>query len=120
MALPLVTEPDVLMATAALPGEDPGEFARPSVVKVVTDARGDALYFSRAPIPHYRDAGTGPYRKHLGIYGYRRDFLFRVAALPPSPLEEAERLAPRAAGGIPDPRGRRGARLGRGGHPRGP
>jgi len=92
VALPLVTEPDVLMATAALPGEDPGEFARPSVVKVVTDARGDALYFSRAPIPHYRDAGTGPYRKHLGIYGYRRDFLFRVAALPPSPLEEAERL----------------------------
>jgi 3-deoxy-manno-octulosonate cytidylyltransferase (CMP-KDO synthetase) len=64
---------------------------------VVVDARGDALYFSRSPIPHYRDAsprlpGAGRYRKHLGIYGYRREFLFRVAALPPSLLEEAERL----------------------------
>ena len=71
---------------------DPDGYARPSVVKVVTDDRGDALYFSRAPIPHYRDAGRGRYRKHLGIYGYRKEFLFRVAALPPSPLEEAERL----------------------------
>jgi 3-deoxy-D-manno-octulosonate cytidylyltransferase len=92
VAAPLVSDPDVLMSTAALPQDDPGEYERPSVVKVVVDARGDALYFSRAPIPHYRDSGTGPYRKHLGIYGYRRDFLFRVAALPPSPLEEAERL----------------------------
>jgi len=92
VAAPLVSEPDVLMSTAALPQDDPAEFARPSVVKVVVDGRGDALYFSRAPIPHYRDTGTGRYRKHLGIYGYRREFLFRVAALPPSPLEEAERL----------------------------
>jgi 3-deoxy-D-manno-octulosonate cytidylyltransferase len=92
VAAPLVSDPDVLMSTAALPRSDPGEFDMPSVVKVVVDARGDALYFSRAPIPHYRDSGTGPYRKHLGIYGYRREFLFRVAALPPSPLEEAERL----------------------------
>lgn len=92
VASPLVTDPNVLMSTAALPGDDPEEYARPSVVKVVVDANGDALYFSRAPIPHYRDAGTGRYRKHLGIYGYRRDFLFRVAALAPSLLEEAERL----------------------------
>jgi len=92
VAMPLVTDPDVLMSTAALPGDDPSEYARPSVVKVVVDAKGDALYFSRAPIPHYRDEGKGPYRKHLGIYGYRREFLFRVAALAPSPLEEAERL----------------------------
>ncbi len=104
VASPLVAEPEVLMSTAALPGDDPEEYARPSVVKVVVDANGDALYFSRAPIPHYRDAsprlpgagpglpGAGRYRKHLGIYGYRRDFLFRVAALAPSPLEEAERL----------------------------
>jgi len=92
VAGPLVSEPDVLMSTAALPQEDPEEYARASVVKVVVDARGDALYFSRAPIPHYRDSGAGRYRKHLGIYGYRREFLFRVAALPPSPLEEAERL----------------------------
>ncbi len=92
VAAPLIRDPAVLMSTAALPREDPEEYARPSVVKVVTDGRGDALYFSRAPIPHYRDAGRGRYRKHLGIYGYRREFLLRVAALPPSPLEEAERL----------------------------
>jgi len=92
VAAPLLSDPDVLMSTAALPGDDPLEFMRPSVVKVVTDGKGDALYFSRAPIPCYRDEGAGPYRKHLGIYGYRRDFLFRVAKLLPSKLEEAERL----------------------------
>ncbi len=92
VAAPLVADPGVLMATAALPQDDPEEYGKPSVVKVVVDGRGDALYFSRSPIPHYRDAGTGRYRKHLGIYGYRREFLFRVAALPPSRLEEAERL----------------------------
>jgi 3-deoxy-manno-octulosonate cytidylyltransferase (CMP-KDO synthetase) len=95
--IPLVSEPDVLMSTAALLQEDPVEYERASVVKVVVDAKGHALYFSRSPIPHYRDTGpretgAGRYRKHLGIYGYRREFLFRVAALPPSPLEEAERL----------------------------
>jgi 3-deoxy-manno-octulosonate cytidylyltransferase (CMP-KDO synthetase) len=92
VAAPLAADPGLLMSTAALPQDDPEEYGRPSVVKVVVDGRGDALYFSRSPIPHYRDAGTGRYRKHLGIYGYRREFLFRVAALPPSRLEEAERL----------------------------
>ncbi len=89
---PLLADRAVSMTTAALLRDDPEEFLRPSVVKVVTDAGGDALYFSRSPIPHYRDAGSGRYRKHLGIYGYRKEFLFTVAALPPSPLEEAERL----------------------------
>jgi 3-deoxy-manno-octulosonate cytidylyltransferase (CMP-KDO synthetase) len=92
VAAPLAADPGLLMSTAALPQDDPEEYGRPSVVKVVVDGRGDALYFSRSPIPHYRDAGTGRYRKHLGIYGYRREFLFRVAALAPSRLEEAERL----------------------------
>ncbi len=92
VAAPLIAEPDLPMSTAALPQDDSEEYRRASVVKVVVDAGGNALYFSRAPIPHYRDGGTGRYRKHLGIYGYRREFLFRVAALPPSPLEEAERL----------------------------
>lgn len=92
VARPLLDDPAVMMSTAALPLDDPEEYARPSVVKVVTDCRGDALYFSRSPIPHFRDAGRGRFRKHLGIYGYRKEFLFRVAALPPSPLEEAERL----------------------------
>jgi 3-deoxy-manno-octulosonate cytidylyltransferase (CMP-KDO synthetase) len=62
------------------------------VVKVVVDDRGDALYFSRSPIPHYRGGGSGRFRKHLGIYGYRKDFLFTVAALPQASLESAEML----------------------------
>ncbi|MCL5884338.1 MAG: 3-deoxy-manno-octulosonate cytidylyltransferase [Deltaproteobacteria bacterium] len=92
VAQPLLSDPAVAMTTAALPLDDPEEYARPSVVKVVTDDRGDALYFSRSPIPHYRDRGTGRFRKHLGIYGYRKEFLFRVAALPSASLEEAEKL----------------------------
>ena len=92
VAAPLLADPAVSMATAAIVQEDPEEFVKPSVVKVVVDDRGDALYFSRAPIPHYREAGSGRYRKHLGIYGYRRDFLLHLSVLPPSPLEEAERL----------------------------
>ncbi len=92
VAGPLLADPSVLMTTAAVVREDPEEYLRPSVVKVVVDGRGDALYFSRAPIPHYRNAGSGRYRKHLGIYGYRKGFLLRLSGLPPSPLEEAERL----------------------------
>ena len=76
----------------------------PAVVKVVADARGNALYFSRSPIPHVRQAagdGRGAAaeavrrslaRKHVGLYVYRRDALLRLASLPPAPLEEAEGL----------------------------
>lgn len=92
VAAPLLADPAVRMTTAALVRSDPEEFVRPSVVKVVVDGRGDALYFSRSPVPHYRDSGGGGYRKHLGIYGYRREFLLALSALPPSLLEEAERL----------------------------
>jgi 3-deoxy-manno-octulosonate cytidylyltransferase (CMP-KDO synthetase) len=92
VAGPLLTDPVVSMGTAAIVQEDPEEFLSPSVVKVVVDDRGDALYFSRAPIPHWRDAGSGSYRKHLGIYGYRKDFLLRLSGLPPSTLEKAECL----------------------------
>lgn len=92
VAGPLLTDPVVSMGTAAIVQEDPEEFLSSSVVKVVVDDRGDALYFSRAPIPHWRDAGSGNYRKHLGIYGYRKDFLLRLSGLPPSPLEKAECL----------------------------
>jgi 3-deoxy-manno-octulosonate cytidylyltransferase (CMP-KDO synthetase) len=66
----------------------------PNVVKVVTDRRGFALYFSRSPIPHRRgplDAGAGPF-KHLGLYVYRREFLLQIAALAPTPLERSESL----------------------------
>lgn len=92
VAGPLIADPGVRMSTAALVRDDPKEFVRPSVVKVVVDARGDALYFSRSPVPHYRDSGFGRFRKHLGIYGYRKDFLLALSSLPPSSLEEAERL----------------------------
>ncbi len=89
----LLEETEVPMATLAAPfspGEDPRD---PAVVKVVAGPGGDALYFSRAPIPFDRD-GDGPARPlhHLGIYGYRRETLLRLAALPVSPLERTERL----------------------------
>src|SRR5207249_11966194 len=67
----------------------------PNVVKVVTDLAGKALYFSRSPIPHVRQAGAArptPYFKHIGLYVYRRDFLLGYSDLPVGPLEQAERL----------------------------
>ncbi len=65
----------------------------PNVVKVVTDARDHALYFSRAAIPFYRDRAQKPvYYKHLGIYGYRRKSLFAFTGLEPSALEQKEKL----------------------------
>jgi 3-deoxy-manno-octulosonate cytidylyltransferase (CMP-KDO synthetase) len=69
------------------------DIANPNAVKVVTAIDGRALYFSRATIPFDRDgAGFAGYRKHLGIYAYRKAALERFASLPPSPLELAERL----------------------------
>ncbi len=68
------------------------DIANPNAVKVVTDAAGRALYFSRASIPHDRD-GTHPrYFKHLGLYAYRKPALDRFVALPESSLERSERL----------------------------
>ncbi len=69
----------------------PSEVNDPNVVKVVTASDGRALYFSRATIPYNRGAALAP-RKHLGLYAYRKAALQRFAALPPSPLECAERL----------------------------
>jgi 3-deoxy-manno-octulosonate cytidylyltransferase (CMP-KDO synthetase) len=71
----------------------PEEFANPNAVKVVTALDGRALYFSRATIPFDRDAtGFAGYRKHLGIYAFRKAALDRFGALKPSPLEKLERL----------------------------
>ena len=71
----------------------PEEFTNPNAVKVVTAFDGRALYFSRATIPFDRDqVGFTGFRKHLGIYAYRKAALERFAALPPSPLEKLERL----------------------------
>jgi len=100
---PLLSDPELPMATLSLPLIDLDEMLEPSVVKVVTNAAGDALYFSRSPIPHVRAGGSprdaaaaalkrGLARKHVGLYAYRRDALLRFAALPPAPLEEAEGL----------------------------
>jgi len=89
------------MATLAAPILSLQEFLDPNAVKVVTDASGRALYFSRAPIPWTRDgapAGISSQksfagaRRHVGIYAYRVGSLIRLAALAPSPLEIAERL----------------------------
>jgi 3-deoxy-manno-octulosonate cytidylyltransferase (CMP-KDO synthetase) len=74
---------------------DPEERERPSAVKVVCDRRGRALYFSRAAIPHHRDAAGDdavPTLRHVGVYVYRRDFLLEFATLPQTPLEKAEKL----------------------------
>jgi len=71
----------------------PADIPNPNAVKVATDAAGRALYFSRAAIPHDRDAsGTVRYFKHLGFYAYRKAALDRFAALPESSLERSERL----------------------------
>ena len=81
-----------VMSTACVPKNDPEEFLDPNVVKVTKDNNGWALYFSRSPIPHNRDGRTVRYFKHLGIYGYRRDFLLRFPMLAPSSLEHSEKL----------------------------
>ena len=113
MVAPLRAEPDLPISTVSLPLADVEELLSPVVVKVVSDAHGNALYFSRSPIPFVRDAVDmfGGHergerlraaaaqavagrlaRKHVGLYAYRRDALLRFASLPPSPLEQAESL----------------------------
>jgi 3-deoxy-manno-octulosonate cytidylyltransferase (CMP-KDO synthetase) len=90
--LALFDRPEVEVATLAVRCP-PEEFANPNAVKVVAARDGRALYFSRATIPFDRDATDfADYRKHLGIYAYRKAALERFAALPPSPLEKLERL----------------------------
>jgi 3-deoxy-manno-octulosonate cytidylyltransferase (CMP-KDO synthetase) len=80
------------MSTAACP-LDPADLANPNCVKVVTDLAGNALYFSRAPIPCDRDGDADPSRlRHLGIYGYRRKFLLDFVKWKQTPLEKSEKL----------------------------
>ena len=92
--LPMVHEPGIVMTTLKKRIEDPREIGDPNVVKVVTNHEGDAIYFSRCPIPYERDlsARTVPRFKHIGLYVYRRDFLLSYSDLPVGPLEQAERL----------------------------
>ena len=91
--LPMVHLPELLMGTLKKRIEDAREIADPNVVKVVTDRAGDAVYFSRCPIPFEREKSVStPYFKHIGLYVYQRDFLLGYSALPVGPLETAERL----------------------------
>lgn len=94
----LDARPDCVMSTAAHAIDSAEDFANPNVVKVVLDAASRALYFSRAPIPHRRDAESSqsmphpaPLR-HIGLYAYRAGFLRRFPALAASPLETIEAL----------------------------
>jgi len=89
--LALLDDPDVPMATLKKVIEDPREIPDPNVVKVVTNFAGDAIYFSRCPIPFIRE-GSGVHYKHLGLYVYRREFLLAYSGLPVGPLERMERL----------------------------
>jgi 3-deoxy-manno-octulosonate cytidylyltransferase (CMP-KDO synthetase) len=90
--LPLEHNPEVVMGTLKKEIEDPREVTDPNVVKVVTDLAGDAIYFSRCPIPFERDGERGRHFKHIGLYVYRRNFLLDYSNLPVGPLERAERL----------------------------
>ncbi|HXZ91881.1 MAG TPA: 3-deoxy-manno-octulosonate cytidylyltransferase [Burkholderiales bacterium] len=92
VAATLEAHADASMATACHRIGEAASFASPNVVKVVLDARGYALYFSRAGIPHPRAGGLPECYRHLGIYGYRVGFLRRYARLEPSPLEGIEAL----------------------------
>src|SRR5438105_2589660 len=89
------------MSTAATVIRGVEEYESPNAVKVVVNAAGKALYFSRRTIPYLRDAASRsvteqlaafPFLKHLGIYGYRRETLLRLIKFPISPLEAAEKL----------------------------
>jgi len=91
---PLAADPSIVMGTlgsALDPASDP---QNPNVVKVLVDRSGFALYFSRAPVPYRRTADPleASVLRHVGLYVYRRDFLFTLAALPRTPLERAESL----------------------------
>jgi 3-deoxy-manno-octulosonate cytidylyltransferase (CMP-KDO synthetase) len=95
----LETDTDAVVATAAHAIEDVADFANPNVVKVVLDARFRALYFSRAPLPWWRDA-SAPGRpalpagalRHIGLYAYRARYLRQFPTLAMAPLEQLESL----------------------------
>jgi 3-deoxy-manno-octulosonate cytidylyltransferase (CMP-KDO synthetase) len=90
---PLLVNEHIVMSTlktALRPDDDPSD---PNIVKVATDTRGMALYFSRSPIPFDRDvSASATLYRHIGLYVFRRDFLFTFTSLPQTPLEKAESL----------------------------
>ena len=94
----LAADPGADVATLATPVRDAAVYADSNAVKVVTDARGRALYFSRSPLPYVRDgdpdfAAEPPVALlHVGVYAFRRDYLLALAARPPGRLERLEKL----------------------------
>lgn len=98
LAALLQRDPDADMATLAVPIRGLEPYLNPNCVKVVCDASGRALYFSRSPIPFVRDgkpdfaAEPPQFLQHLGLYAYRRPFLLSLSQLAPEPLEEMEKL----------------------------
>ena len=93
LARTLAGEDAIKMITAAAPIDDKALLDDANVVKVVLDVNRDALYFSRSLIPHPRNANTGiTHYRHLGIYGFQREFLFQFVLWPPSLLEKTESL----------------------------
>lgn len=95
----LESNPQADVATIAAPIRDRDRLDDPACVKVVRDTSGRAMYFSRSSIPHARSwddallaANPPAFLQHIGIYAYRREFLLQLAELPPSPLEDLERL----------------------------
>ncbi|MEZ6039333.1 MAG: 3-deoxy-manno-octulosonate cytidylyltransferase [Planctomycetaceae bacterium] len=96
-----IIDNDSPMATVAAPLTDARKVLDPSCVKVVTDVNGRAMYFSRSPIPFSRDVPMetffsddepSPWLQHVGLYAYRREFLLQLTMMPPSPLEQMEKL----------------------------
>jgi 3-deoxy-manno-octulosonate cytidylyltransferase (CMP-KDO synthetase) len=93
LAAAMRADESIQMATLATPLADLLEWTDPNKVKVVCGADGNALYFSRSPIPHARDGGMPKEAlRHIGVYAYRRDFLMKFAALPMGVLERIEKL----------------------------
>jgi 3-deoxy-manno-octulosonate cytidylyltransferase (CMP-KDO synthetase) len=92
LAAPLKRDPEAVMVTPARKISDPEAAADPNVVKVVFDRRHRALYFSRSPLPYWRDAENPYFYRHLGIYAYRVGFLQKFVHLPPGRWEAAEKL----------------------------
>jgi 3-deoxy-manno-octulosonate cytidylyltransferase (CMP-KDO synthetase) len=92
----LVDNRDAQMATLLAPFENEEDVVNPNIVKCITDTAGRAIYFSRSVIPYDRSAGgvgdMANYKRHLGIYAYRKEFLMTYTAMKPSFLEQAEKL----------------------------
>ncbi|GAK56034.1 3-deoxy-manno-octulosonate cytidylyltransferase [Candidatus Vecturithrix granuli] len=96
---PLLDDPDVAIGTLKHKIEHPHDLFNPNIVKVITDIRDRAIYFSRSPIPfikgmdmHHEGFWKFRFYRHIGLYAYRRDFLLKFITLPQTPLEIVEGL----------------------------